>query len=93
MTEALTAGVPMLVLPLSTDQFAAAAAIEDSGFGEALDPNSAEPAAIRESVRRLLPLGGRARAGLDELSRQLRDIPGPRRARDALLMSRRLAEQ
>ena len=38
VTEALTAGVPMLVLPFSTDQFAAAAALEDSGYGEAARP-------------------------------------------------------
>ena len=43
VTEALTAGVPLLLLPLSTDQFAGAAAIEDAGYGEALDPNSLAP--------------------------------------------------
>ena len=32
-------GVPMLVLPFSTDQFAGAAAIEQAGVGEVLDPN------------------------------------------------------
>ncbi len=39
VTEALNAGVPMVVLPLSTDQFAAAAAIEAAGLGVVLDPN------------------------------------------------------
>ena len=33
VTEALTAGVPMVVLPFSTDQFAGAAAIEAAGLG------------------------------------------------------------
>ena len=40
VTEALTAGVPLLLLPLSTDQFAGAAALEEAGLGEALDPNA-----------------------------------------------------
>ena len=33
VTESLTCGVPMLVLPFSTDQFAGAAAVEDAGVG------------------------------------------------------------
>ena len=41
VTESLTAGVPMLVLPFSTDQFAGAAAIENAGLGVALDPQRA----------------------------------------------------
>lgn len=41
VTESLTAGVPMLVLPFSTDQFAGAAALERTALGVALDPNAA----------------------------------------------------
>ena len=41
VTESLTSGVPMLVLPFSTDQFAGAAAIENAGVGAVLDPNTA----------------------------------------------------
>jgi MGT family glycosyltransferase len=41
VTEAMTLGVPMLVLPFSTDQFAGAAAIESTGAGVALPPNTA----------------------------------------------------
>ncbi|WP_243216560.1 glycosyltransferase [Frigoribacterium faeni] len=33
VTEAMTAGVPLVVLPFSTDQFAGAAALERTGFG------------------------------------------------------------
>lgn len=40
VTEAAAAGVPMVVLPFSTDQFAAAAAIERSGLGVVLAPNT-----------------------------------------------------
>ena len=48
VTEALTAGVPMLLLPLSTDQFAGAAALEDAGLAEVLDPNALSHSEIRE---------------------------------------------
>lgn len=40
VTEAAAAGVPMVVLPFSTDQFAAAAAIERCGLGVVLAPNT-----------------------------------------------------
>lgn len=83
VTESLTAGVPMLLLPLSTDQFAAAAAVEEAGYGEALDPNAATPTDIRDAVGRLL--GATEGHGLDELSRGLRATPGAARARQALV--------
>jgi MGT family glycosyltransferase len=85
VTEALTAGVPLVLLPLSTDQFAGAAAIEAADFGEALEPNAASPADIREAVVRLLGVSGASRRRLDELSTQLTMTPGASRARDALL--------
>ena len=53
MTEALTAGVPMVVLPFSTDQFAGAAAIEAAGLGTALDPNAVTSADL--ACRRARP--------------------------------------
>ena len=84
VTEALTAGVPMLVLPFSTDQFAAAAALEDSGYGEVLDPNTASPDEISAAVGRLLALSPAARSGLDALSHGLTAVPGAVRARSAL---------
>ncbi len=39
VTESLRAGLPLVVLPLSTDQFAGAAAVEAAGVGVVLDPN------------------------------------------------------
>ncbi|MDQ2796532.1 MAG: glycosyltransferase, partial [Actinomycetota bacterium] len=85
VTEALTAGVPLLLLPLSTDQFAAAAALEDAGFGVALDPNTATAEEIRDAALRLLDLDGEARVRLDRMSQELTTTPGAERARDALL--------
>ncbi|TFD49324.1 glycosyltransferase [Cryobacterium sp. TMT1-2-1] len=84
VTEAMTHGVPMLLLPFSTDQFAGAAAVEAAGLGEALDPNAAPPERIREAAIRLLALGGEARERLDRLSASLADDAGPARAFDAL---------
>ncbi|MEO5608766.1 MAG: nucleotide disphospho-sugar-binding domain-containing protein [Ornithinibacter sp.] len=87
VTEALTASVPLLVLPLSTDQFAGAAALEDAGLGEALDPNSAAPDEIRDAAQRLLALPEPARRRLDALGASLVASPGADRAREALLAS------
>ena len=84
VTEAMTHGVPLLLLPFSTDQFAGAASLEFAGFGEALDPNSASPAEIRAAAIRMLSLDGIARERLDRLSASLAADAGPGRAFDAL---------
>jgi zeaxanthin glucosyltransferase len=83
VTEALTSGVPMLVLPFSTDQFAGAASVEASGTGAALDPNKVTPIAIADAVRELL--AGSSPAVTAELGEQLRAKPGPLLARAALI--------
>ena len=85
VTEAMTAGVPLLVLPFSTDQFAGAAALEVAGYGVALDPNAAPVGALREAVVELLTLEGEARSGLDRLSTTLGGGAGPRCARTRVL--------
>ena len=56
VTEAMTFGVPLLVLPFSTDQFAGAAAIERAGFGEVLPPNTATVDELADALRRVLAL-------------------------------------
>ena len=81
--EALTAGVPVVALPFSTDQFAVAADLVDAGLGAALDPNRASAhdlvAAVRfarspETTRRAAAIG-----------RALRRVPGHERAAGLLL--------
>lgn len=84
VTEALTAGVPMLVLPFSTDQFAGAAALEDAGYGEVLDPNTVTSSEVRDAVRRLLAPPPDVRTGLRGLSARLTTHTGPVRAWTAL---------
>jgi MGT family glycosyltransferase len=81
VTEAMTAGVPLLVLPFSTDQFAGAAALEDAGFGVALAPNTATVDELVAGLSRVLALPTDA---LDALSASLRETPGRERARRAL---------
>ena len=88
VTEALTAGVPLLLLPLSTDQFAGAAAVEAAGLGEALDPNAATPAQLGAAAARLLSLPPERASSLARLSAELRATPGAERARAALLAER-----
>jgi MGT family glycosyltransferase len=83
VTEALTAGVPLLVLPLSTDQFTGAAAVERGGVGLCLDPNATTADEVRDAVQDLLAPHG-ARAAAAELGAELREVPGPRRAHAAV---------
>ncbi len=54
VTEALGSGVPLLVLPFSTDQFAGAATVERTRVGVALDPNAATVAELSDALRGLL---------------------------------------
>jgi UDP:flavonoid glycosyltransferase YjiC (YdhE family) len=84
VTEAITSAVPLLLLPFSTDQFAGAAAVEATGFGAALDPNSASVDDLREAAIGLLSLRGEASQRLDRLSSSMRVHTGPRRAFEAL---------
>ncbi|HWS36823.1 MAG TPA: glycosyltransferase [Actinoplanes sp.] len=72
VTEALTAGVPMLALPFSTDQFAGAAAIETTGVGVALDPNAATADDVAAAVQRALECAPAAQA----IGEQIRRSPG-----------------
>ena len=84
VTEAMTAAVPLLLLPFSTDQFAGDAAVEAAGFGAALDPNTASVEKLRTAASGLLTLSGEARGRLERLSASLTNCPGPRRAYKAL---------
>jgi MGT family glycosyltransferase len=88
VTEAMTAGVPLLVLPFSTDQFAGAEAIERAGFGIALAPNTATVPQLGTALQAVLDL---PREKLDALSASLGQTPGRTRAFDALASNTNLA--
>ncbi len=82
ITESLRAGLPMLVLPLSTDQFAGAADLARAGFGVTLDARSASAEEVATAVLDLV--GGPASARAAELGKRLRLAPGARRAVERL---------
>lgn len=72
VTEALSFGVPLVVMPFSTDQFAGAEALERVGFGAALAPNDATVADIKDAVGAMLHLPPDTRAALRNLESGLR---------------------
>jgi MGT family glycosyltransferase len=78
VTESLTAGVPLLVAPLSTDQFVGAADVEFSEVGKVFDPNNDEAATISDLAFEVLSGGAVERSA--SLGRSLRASPGQERA-------------
>ena len=84
VTEALRAGVPLVVLPFSTDQFAGAAALDVAGLGTSLPPNTATVAELRAGCERMLRLTGEPRTRLDALSASMTATSGAERAYAAL---------
>ena len=83
VTESLTAGCTMLVLPFSTDQFAIAADLERAGVGIALDPNRASIDDIAAGIRSVVT--PEARATAHEFAESLRRRSGPALAVDRLV--------
>lgn len=77
VTEALGAGVPLLVLPFSTDQFAGAAAIEDAGVGLALAPNTATVDELRDALVALAAPSASRDALLASIAARQAAEPGP----------------
>ena len=86
VTESLTAGVPMLVLPFSTDQFAGAAAIENTGVGKVLAPNAATADELRSVIVDLL--SGENSGVAAGIGAELRETPGRQRAWAAMTGNR-----
>lgn len=84
VTESLTFGVPTVVLPFSTDQFAGAAALEDIGFGAALAPNTATVQELRLALGAMLSLPQDTRDELHSLGQTLREGAGRSQLRAAL---------
>ena len=82
VTEAAAAGVPMVVLPFSTDQFAGAAAIERAGLGVALAPNVLTADALVAAVDQVMRSGAADRARA--VARTIARDGGPDRAVDAI---------
>ncbi len=85
MTEALTNGCPIVVLPFSTDQFAVAADLERHDLGVALDPNRATSDDIIDAAR--WATSGRGPRALAAVAAALRSHPGADLAVDRLQAS------
>jgi UDP:flavonoid glycosyltransferase YjiC (YdhE family) len=88
VTEAIGQGVPLLVLPFSTDQFAGAAAIERAGLGRALDPNSASVAELAEALDAVRELSAQERPRLERMAADQERRPGPAIAYELLKAAR-----
>lgn len=84
VTEAIGQGVPLVVLPFSTDQFAGAAAIERTGFGRALAPNTATVDELAAALRDVRDLPDAARARLRDVADEQARHPGPQIAYELL---------
>lgn len=87
VTESLTAGVPLLVMPFSTDQFAVAADLERVGLGRVADPNAVTEVEIQDAVAAMMD--GPCRSAAAALGADLRADPGPARARRAIVERKR----
>ncbi len=93
ITEAMTAGVPVIVLPFSTDQFTGAAAIERGGYGEAFDPNRVSTAELSAAIVRILGSGTDAGSRARAIALQLATETGVARAYRVLTRATRLAPE
>jgi len=81
VTEALTAGLPVLTAPFSTDQFAGAEDLRRAGLGDALDPAATTAHEIATRLDSLL--GGVTARRARALGAELRSAPGAGLAADA----------
>ena len=81
--EALGCGVPLVVLPIMSDEPYSAERCEALGVGRAVGPEQRTPAAIRDAVRSLLnDPSYRTRA--QELSAEMHELPGADRVLELL---------
>ncbi len=78
VTEACAAGVPMVVLPMSTDQFAGAASIETAGLGVVVDPNQVTSASLAAAVSSVLASDAGTRVRI--IARSIAESGGASRA-------------
>ena len=69
-TESVYFGVPMIVLPFSSDQFNVAADVEQSRIGAVLDPNHLSPQQLDAAIA--LALSAESHQALERFTHQLR---------------------
>lgn len=76
--EALSAGVPMVVVPISADQPYSAERCAALGVARAAGPGERTPEAIRDAVREVLA-EARYRGAARAFSAEMNALPGPER--------------
>ena len=91
ITEAARAGVPMVVLPFSTDQFAGAEAVERAGIGRVLAPNAVTGEELVAAVARAADPAVRRRAS--EIAHSIAHDGGARRAVAAIAAMATLSDE
>jgi UDP:flavonoid glycosyltransferase YjiC (YdhE family) len=74
--EALSAGVPMVVVPISADQPYSAERCAALGLGRTVGPGDRTPDAIRDAVRQVLAEPGYRRSAR-AFQAEMRALPGP----------------
>ena len=79
VTEALAAGVSVVIAPFASDQFSNAITIDQYRLGTVFDPNRASVDVIRQAIQRAFV----ARPNAVALGRELRAMNGPEMARIA----------
>ncbi|RYZ42124.1 MAG: glycosyltransferase [Myxococcaceae bacterium] len=82
--EAMTAGVPMLLLPVCNDQPVQAHFLEKSGAGLARDPRNLTVETCREAIAKLLAPASPMRERVAEISRSYRAHDGARTAAERI---------
>jgi MGT family glycosyltransferase len=90
VTESLSFGRPMILLPVFWDQYDNAQRIDETGFGARLDTYGHAPEQLTVAIDRLLA-GEALAARLAATSRRLRSVPGTVTAADAIEQVLRVA--
>jgi UDP:flavonoid glycosyltransferase YjiC (YdhE family) len=80
---ALTAGVPLVVVPTFWDKSDNAQRVVEAGVGLRVAPRDCTPARMRASVMRLLE-EPTFRENARRIARRFAEVPGPRRAAELL---------
>jgi UDP:flavonoid glycosyltransferase YjiC (YdhE family) len=74
---ALSAGLPLVILPQGADQFENALACESASVARVFRPEGAEPAAIRAAVRAVVAAGSAERRAARRVADEIAAMPSP----------------
>lgn len=72
---ALTAGLPLVLVPDGADQFINADSCQAAGVARTFSPDQLTPAAVRDAVRAILAPDSAERAAAREIAHEIADMP------------------